>query len=117
MNVVRKPLRTFRHHALAGFTTGTEWPFRQLAAHRGAAHEGAAMKNRRNGLKVFPASAAERSSIRALKHWLLAAPGESPLQDQIVRLRIADAIARFAPGKLARKIPKPKRRMRSAAKA
>lgn len=75
------------------------------------------MKNRSDALKAFPASAAERASIRALKHWLLAAPSESPLQDQIVRLRIADAIARFAPGKLARKVPKPRRRMPSAGKA
>ncbi|ARQ01818.1 hypothetical protein [Pseudorhodoplanes sinuspersici] len=72
------------------------------------------MKNRSTVRKAFPASAAERASIRALKHWLLAAPGESPLQDQIVRLRIADAIARFAPGKLARKAAKPKRRTAKA---
>ena len=58
------------------------------------------MKKRSKAPMAHPASAAERASIRALKHWLLAIPGESPLQDQIVRLRIADAIARFAPGKL-----------------
>ena len=66
--------------------------------------------------RPIPASAAERASIRALKNWLLAGPGESPLQDQIVRLRIADAIARFAPGQLVRKAAKSKRRLRSAAK-
>jgi hypothetical protein len=43
--------------------------------------------------KAFQASEAERASIRALKNWLLAAPGESPFDDQIVRLRIAAAIA------------------------
>ena len=74
------------------------------------------MKKRSKAPMAHPASAAERASIRALKHWLLAIPGESPLQDQIVRLRIADAIARFAPGKLARR-PKLGRRMRSTAKA
>jgi hypothetical protein len=79
--------------------------------------EETAMKNRSDVRTVFPASTAERASIRALKHWLLAMPGESLLQDQIVRLRIADAIARLAPGKLARKVPKPKRRMQGAAKA
>lgn len=42
---------------------------------------------------AFPASQAERASIRALKNWLLAAPPESPFEDQIVRLRIAAAIA------------------------
>jgi hypothetical protein len=41
----------------------------------------------------FPASEPERASIRALKNWLLAAPGESAFDDQIVRLRIAAAIA------------------------
>jgi hypothetical protein len=43
--------------------------------------------------RVFPASEAERASIRALKNWLLAAPADSPFDDQIVRLRIAAAIA------------------------
>jgi hypothetical protein len=42
---------------------------------------------------VFPASERERASIRALKNWLLAAPADSPFDDQIVRLRIAAAIA------------------------
>lgn len=36
---------------------------------------------------------AERASIRALKNWLLAAPCENALEDQIVRLRLASAIA------------------------
>ena len=57
------------------------------------------MKKRSNSPMAHPASAAERASIRALKHWLMAGPSESPLQDQIVRLRIAAAIAQFAPGK------------------
>jgi hypothetical protein len=43
--------------------------------------------------RTFPAGEAERASIRALKNWLLAAPAESPFEDQIVRLRIAAAIA------------------------
>lgn len=43
--------------------------------------------------KAFPASEAERASIRALKNWLLAGPAESPFEDQLVRLRIAAAIA------------------------
>ncbi len=43
--------------------------------------------------RVFPASEPERASIRALKNWLLAAPGESAFEDQLVRLRIAAAIA------------------------
>jgi hypothetical protein len=42
---------------------------------------------------AFPASERERASIRALKNWLLAAPADSPFDDQIVRLRIAAAIA------------------------
>lgn len=44
----------------------------------------------------FPADDAERASIRALKNWLLASPGENPLDDQIVRLRLAAAIARLS---------------------
>jgi hypothetical protein len=44
----------------------------------------------------FPASEPERASIRALKNWLLAAPGESAFDDQFNRLRIADAIARIS---------------------
>lgn len=43
--------------------------------------------------RTFPASETERASIRALKNWLLAAPADSPFEDQIVRLRIAAAIA------------------------
>lgn len=69
------------------------------------------MKVRSGFGQPIPASPAERASIRALKKWLLAEPGESALQDQIVRLRIADAIARFAPGKLLRKATKPRRRL------
>lgn len=75
------------------------------------------MKMRSGVGQPIPASAAERASIRALKNWLLARPGESPLQDQLVKLRIADAIARFAPGKLVRKARKSKRRLHGAAKA
>lgn len=44
----------------------------------------------------FPASEPERASIRALKNWLLSTPGESAFEDQISRLRIADAIARIS---------------------
>jgi hypothetical protein len=51
------------------------------------------MQNNKQDRKTFPASEAERASIRALKNWLLAAPAESALDDQIVRLRIAAAIA------------------------
>ena len=51
------------------------------------------MQNRKQKRRTFPASEAERASIRALKNWLLAAPAESPFEDQIVRLRIAAAIA------------------------
>jgi hypothetical protein len=43
--------------------------------------------------QAFPASERERASIRALKNWLFAAPVDSPFDDQIVRLRIAAAIA------------------------
>jgi hypothetical protein len=42
---------------------------------------------------AFPASERERASLRALKNWLLAAPADSPFDDQIIRLRIASAIA------------------------
>lgn len=45
---------------------------------------------------AFPASEPERAAIRALKNWLLARPAENPFADQIVRLRIADAIARLS---------------------
>jgi hypothetical protein len=51
------------------------------------------MQNEKQTRKSFPASEAERASIRALKNWLLAAPAENPFDDQIVRLRIAAAIA------------------------
>lgn len=50
--------------------------------------------------RAFPASERERASIRALKNWLLATPGESPFEDQIVRLRVAAAIARVSEGGL-----------------
>lgn len=46
--------------------------------------------------RPFPASEPERASIRALKTWLLSTPGESPFDDQLSRLRVADAIARVA---------------------
>jgi hypothetical protein len=51
--------------------------------------------------RLFPASEPERASIRALKNWLLSTPGESPFDDQIVKLRVAAAIASLAsaPGK------------------
>ena len=49
------------------------------------------------------ASATERASIRALKNWLLSAPQDNPLQDQIVRLRLADAIANLSRGALQRR--------------
>jgi len=61
------------------------------------------MKARTGFGSPIPASAAERGAIRALKNWLMQGPGESPLQDQIVRLRIADAIARLAPRRPTRK--------------
>jgi hypothetical protein len=51
---------------------------------------------------TFPASEAERASIRALKNWLLATPGESPFADQIVRLRLAAAIATVSSAALER---------------
>jgi hypothetical protein len=51
------------------------------------------MQTNKQKRKAFPASEAERASIRALKNWLLATPGESPFEDQLVRLRIAAAIA------------------------
>ena len=51
------------------------------------------MQTNKQKRRVFPASEAERASIRALKNWLLATPGESAFEDQLVRLRIAAAIA------------------------
>jgi hypothetical protein len=51
------------------------------------------MQTNKHKRKAFLANEAERASIRALKNWLLAAPGESPFEDQLVRLRIAAAIA------------------------
>lgn len=43
--------------------------------------------------KPFRASENEQASIRALKNWLFAAPPENALDDQIVRERLASAIA------------------------
>lgn len=54
------------------------------------------MHNNKETRRTFPASDAERASIRALKNWLLAAPADSAFDDQIVRLRIAAAIATIA---------------------
>ena len=54
------------------------------------------MQNNKETRRTFPASDAERASIRALKNWLLAAPADSAFDDQIVRLRIAAAIATIA---------------------
>jgi hypothetical protein len=56
--------------------------------------EGVTMKD--GPRQPFPASEPERASIRALKNWLFSTPGESPFEDQINRLRIADAIARVS---------------------
>lgn len=56
---------------------------------------------RRHGFgrrQAFPANESERAAIRALKNWLLSTPGESPFEDQIVRLRIAAAIASVTEG-------------------
>lgn len=53
--------------------------------------------------RTFQASESERASIRALKNWLLATPGESPFDDQIVRLRIAAAIASLSSTALERR--------------
>ena len=54
------------------------------------------MQNNKETRRTFPASDAERASIRALKNWLLAAPADSAFDDQIVRLRTAAAIATIA---------------------
>ena len=54
------------------------------------------MQHGRAKPRPFPASEPERASIRALKNWLLSAPAESPFEDQIVRLRIAAAIANLS---------------------
>jgi hypothetical protein len=43
--------------------------------------------------KAFRASETEQASIRALKNWLLSAPPENALEDQIVRQRLSAAIA------------------------
>ncbi|MFZ5691593.1 MAG: hypothetical protein ACOY5F_10085 [Pseudomonadota bacterium] len=56
--------------------------------------------------QAFPASERERASIRALKNWLLAAPADSPFDDQIVRLRIAAAIASISADALEAKTPR-----------
>ncbi len=46
--------------------------------------------------KPFRASESEQSSIRALKNWLLSAPPENALDDQIVRQRLSAAIAQLS---------------------
>ncbi len=43
--------------------------------------------------KPFRANESEQASIRALKNWLLSAPPENALEDQIVRQRVSAAIA------------------------
>jgi len=53
--------------------------------------------------QAFPASERERASIRALKNWLLAAPADNPFDDQIVRLRVAAAIATISADALDRR--------------
>jgi hypothetical protein len=52
-----------------------------------------AMKGSVPPAKRFRASETEQASIRALKNWLLAAPPENALEDQIVRQRLSSAIA------------------------
>ena len=52
------------------------------------------MKQR--AVRTFRAGPAEQSAIRALKNWLLMAPGENALEDQIVRQRISAAIAEIS---------------------
>lgn len=59
-------------------------------------------------LKRFRASETEQASIRALKNWLLAAPPENPLEDQLVRQRLSAAIATLSESGLA--TPKPSRK-------
>ena len=55
----------------------------------------------------------EKASLRALRNWLFAGPCENPLEDQIVRLRLAFAIAAVSSGQQ----PKaPKRRPRAQAR-
>jgi hypothetical protein len=56
--------------------------------------------------QAFPASERERASIRALKNWLLSAPADSPFDDQIVRLRIAAAIAAISSSALEQRTTK-----------
>jgi hypothetical protein len=48
------------------------------------------------GRHAIRASESERASIRALRNWLFALPPTNALDDQIVRLRIAAAIADMA---------------------
>jgi hypothetical protein len=62
------------------------------------------MQNNKQKRKAFPASEAERASIRALKNWLLAAPAENPFEDQLVRLRIAAAIASVSAAAIDRRV-------------
>ncbi|HWV54060.1 hypothetical protein [Pseudorhodoplanes sp.] len=54
------------------------------------------MKQATQERRTFPASERERASIRALKNWMLSAPGENPFEDQLVRVRIAAAIAEIS---------------------
>ena len=61
------------------------------------------MEHEQQTRRTFPASEPERASIRALKNWLLAAPAESPFQDQMVHLRIADAVATHSAAALERR--------------
>jgi hypothetical protein len=63
------------------------------------------MQNKQQKRKAFPASEAERASIRALKNWLLAGPAASPFEDQLVRLRLAAAIASVSSAATERRAP------------
>ena len=56
----------------------------------------------------------EKASLRALGNWLFAGPCENPLEDQIVRLRLASAIAALSSGQHGQKAPK--RRPRAQAR-
>jgi hypothetical protein len=77
---------------------GTALPIRPLAAHM----EGD-MQRDVGTHQAFPASERERASIGALKNWLLAAPADNPFDDQIVRLRVAAAIAAISEDALDRR--------------
>lgn len=58
----------------------------------------------------FHASATEQASIRALKNWLLAAPPQNALDDQIVRERLSSAIAILSESQAPLRQPKPNAR-------